>query len=56
MGLIKEPIGVDFIIAPALYTDEDRAEVSAFFRRHKELKTKKIIEPSDTKIKHRVFA
>ena len=56
MGLIKEPIEVDFIIAPASYTDEDRAEVSAFFRRHKASKTKKVIEPLERKIKQRVFA
>ena len=33
MGFIREPDGVDFVIAPASYTNEDRAEVSAFFRR-----------------------
>ena len=35
MGLIREPDGVDFIIAPAAYTDADRAEVTAFLHKHK---------------------
>ena len=56
MGLIKEPIEVDFIIAPSSYTDEDRAEVSAFFRKHKVSITKKNSEPSERKMTHRVFA
>jgi hypothetical protein len=55
MGFIREPDGVDFIIAPSKYTDADRAEVSAFFRKHKVLKPKKVIEPSRMKIKRNVF-
>ena len=35
MGFIREPDGVDFIIAPATYTDADKAEVTAFLRKHK---------------------
>ena len=40
MGFIREPNGVDFVIAPASYTDADRMEVSAFFRKHKASKIK----------------
>jgi hypothetical protein len=37
--MIREPNGVDFIIAPASYTDADRAGISAFLRKHKASKT-----------------
>ena len=56
MGFIREPDGVDFIIAPAPYTDADRAEVNAFFRKHRTLKTKKVIEFSAMKTKRKVLA
>jgi hypothetical protein len=46
MGIIREPNGIDLIIAPASYTDADRMEVSAFLRKHKESKSGKIVEPS----------
>ena len=54
MGFIREPDGVDFIIAPASYTDADRAEVSAFFRKHKVSKTNE--EPFVIKKRRKVFA
>ena len=56
MGFIREPDGVDFIIAPALYTDADRAEASAFLRKHKVSKTNKVIETSGMKKRSKVFA
>jgi len=57
MGFIREPDGIDFIIAPTTYTDADRAEVSAFFRKHKASKTKRVFEEhSGMKIRRKVFA
>ncbi|MDR2847636.1 MAG: hypothetical protein LBV39_00885 [Bacteroidales bacterium] len=35
MSYIKEPDGVDFVIAPSSYTDEDRALISAHLREYK---------------------
>jgi hypothetical protein len=56
MGLIREPNGVDFIIAPASYTDADKAIVSDFFRKNKASKIKKIVEPYEIRTKRKVFA
>ena len=57
MGFIREPDGIDFIIAPATYTDADRAEVSAFFLKYKASKTKKGIEEFPRmKKRYKVFA
>ena len=56
MGFIREPDGVDFVIAPASYTDADRVEVSAFFRKHKASKIQKVIKPSEMKVMHKFFA
>jgi len=32
VGYIKEPPGIDFLIGPHPYTDEDRAAVTAFIQ------------------------
>jgi len=56
MGYIREPDGIDFVIAPAEYTDADRAEVSAFFRKHKVMQTKNVIKFSGIKARRKVFA
>ena len=56
MGFIREPDGVDFIIAPSSYTDADRAEVSAFLRKHKASKMSGIIKPSGMEKRRKVFA
>ena len=57
MGLIREPDGVDFVIAPTRYTDADRAEVSAFFLKHRASKTNKVIEEfSGMRKRCKVFA
>jgi len=56
MGFIREPDGIDFVIAPAEYTDADRAEVSAFFRKHKVMPTNNVIKLSGIKARRKVFA
>ena len=56
MGFIREPDGVDFFIAPATYTDADRAEVSDFLRKHKASKIMNVVKPSVMKIRRKVFA
>jgi len=57
MGLIREPDGVDFVIAPTKYTDADRAEVSACFLKHRASKTNKVIEEfSGMRKRCKVFA
>jgi hypothetical protein len=35
MGYIKEPDGIDFVIAPSSYTDEDRELISTYLREYK---------------------
>lgn len=55
MGFIKEPDGVDFFIAPASYTDADKAKVSDFLRKNKVSKTMNV-KPSVMKIQRKVFA
>jgi len=56
MGFIREPDGIDFIIAPASYTDADRAEVTTFLRKHKVSKKSMVIKPSEMKKESKVFA
>jgi hypothetical protein len=41
MGHIKEPKGVDFVIASEPLTDKARQEISAFIRNYKNNKTNK---------------
>ena len=43
MGHIKEPKGVDFIIASDPLTDKDRQEISEFIRNYKSKTTAKKI-------------
>ena len=56
MGFIREPDGVDFIIAPSSYTDADKAKVSDFLRKHKTSQTMNVMKPSGMKIRRKVFA
>ena len=35
MGYIKEPKGIDLIIPPSTFTDEDLAEIAEFIRKDK---------------------
>jgi len=41
MGHIKEPKGVDFVIASDPLTDKARQEISEFIRNYKKIKTSK---------------
>jgi len=41
MGHIKEPKGVDFVIASDPLTDKDRQEISIFIRNYKNKSTAK---------------
>ena len=41
MGLIKEPLNVDFYTTGKQMTEEDQKRVSAYINRKKELKKKK---------------
>lgn len=42
MGLILEPEGVDFVINSGPLTDQDRAEISEFIRKHREEARKRL--------------
>ena len=48
MGLIKEPIGVDFIIQSKPLTDKERIEISDFIKSRKE-QNKNLVQKKSTK-------
>ena len=55
MGLIKEPVGVDFVIQSTPLTDKERIEISEFIRTRK-LQNKSKVNQAITKkrIRHNI--
>ena len=57
MGHIKEPKGVDFVIASDPLTDKARQEISEFIRNYKNISSaKKIKSATNTKVRTPVHA
>jgi len=55
MGLIKEPVGVDFIIQSPPLTDKERIEISEFIRNRKQQSKSKVTKTiSKKRISHNV--
>ena len=54
MGHIKEPKGVDFIIASDMLTDKARKEISDFIRKYKTNVTKKKVTSTLVKKQRKV--
>ena len=52
MGLIKEPLEIDFFVDPRPLTDEEMLKISEFIKKDK--KKRKRIKKS-TKAQHRVY-
>lgn len=54
MGLIKEPVGIDFIIQSKPLTDKERKEISEFIKSKKEqnkrIESKKPIRKTKIKV------
>jgi hypothetical protein len=46
MGLIKEPLDIDFYVDPEPLTDEERALISKYIQEYKARHKKKTIEAS----------
>lgn len=46
MGLVKEPIGVDFLIESKPLTDKERAEISIFIKASKDRNKIVAIKPA----------
>lgn len=49
MGLIKEPLNVDFYTTGQQMTEEDQKRVSEYIKKKKELKKKKQTKQNDKK-------
>ena len=56
MGHIKEPKGVDFVIASDPLTDKARKEISEFIRNYKNktttIKSKKLVSTKERKVSY----
>ena len=54
MGYIREPKGVDFIVAPSALTEKDRQEISAFIANYRKDKSSvTILAEAGIKNKHK---
>jgi hypothetical protein len=51
MGLIKEPLNIDFYTTGRQMTDEDQKRVSDYIRKKKALKNKNIERKENTTVK-----